>query len=96
MATQNEIRNFEQGTNYFFEFVKLQKHYFHYMVNWFRDINDPRDINRIIYGTDGIGVSSVDGTGLFSFKEKHCEHCLKQEHTNKSAKEMIFNVRSTK
>jgi hypothetical protein len=24
-----------------------------------------------------------DGTGLFSFKEKHCSHCLKQEHTDK-------------
>ena len=170
MATRKEIRNFEQGTNYFFEFVKLQKHYFHDMVNWFRDINDPRDINRIIYGTDVLAFTMIlknvldfrsmrslssglnneecinnvkmalgldelgelphydtinnflsrvencelekirtrmikellkkrsfeayrikgrywgvifDGTGLFSFKEKHCEHCLKQEHTNK-------------
>jgi len=26
---------------------------------------------------------AVDATGLFHFKEKHCEHCLKKEHKNK-------------
>ena len=25
----------------------------------------------------------VDATGLFSFPERHCEHCLKKEYTNK-------------
>ena len=25
----------------------------------------------------------VDGTGLFSFNERHCEHCLKREHKDK-------------
>lgn len=170
LATRKEIRDLEQGTNYFFEFVKLQKHYFHKLEYWLRNINDPRDINRILYGTDVITYTMVlknvldlrsmrslssglnneecinnvkaalgldalgelphydtindflsrvedreienirtqmikellkkrsleayrikdkywgiifDGTGLFSFKEKHCEHCLKREHTNK-------------
>ncbi len=26
---------------------------------------------------------AVDATGLFSFSERHCEHCLKREYTNK-------------
>jgi len=25
---------------------------------------------------------AVDGTGLFSFPERHCEHCLKTEHSS--------------
>lgn len=170
MATRKAIRDLEQGTNYFFEFVKLQKHYFQHMGDWLRNIKDPRDINRILYGTDIITYTTIlknvldlrsmrslstglnneecisnvkmalgldqlselphydtindflsrvedselekirtsmikellkkrcledyriqdrywgiifDGTGLFSFKEKHCEHCLKREHTNK-------------
>jgi hypothetical protein len=24
----------------------------------------------------------IDGTGLFKFNEKHCEHCLRREITN--------------
>lgn len=170
LATRKEIRNFEQGTNYFFEFVKLQKHYFQKLADWLRKIKDPRDKNRILYGTEVITYTTIlknvldlrsmrslssglnnnecisnvkmalgldelpelphydtindflsrledselekirtsmikelfkkrcledfrikgkywgvifDGTGLFSFKEKHCEHCLKKEHTDK-------------
>ena len=29
----------------------------------------------------------IDGTGLFSFDKKHCEHCLKREYTNKETGE---------
>lgn len=29
----------------------------------------------------------VDGTGLFSFDEKHCDHCLKREYKNKETGE---------
>lgn len=25
----------------------------------------------------------IDGTGLFSFREKHCDHCLRREYTDK-------------
>lgn len=28
-----------------------------------------------------------DGTGLYSFDEKHCEHCLKRTYTNKETGE---------
>lgn len=31
---------------------------------------------------------AIDGTQLFSFKEKHCEHCLKKEHKNKDTGEI--------
>lgn len=31
---------------------------------------------------------AVDGTGLFHFKERHCEHCLKKEHKNKETGEV--------
>ncbi|MGY0695048.1 transposase family protein, partial [Virgibacillus sp. FSP13] len=29
----------------------------------------------------------IDGTGLFSFAEKHCDHCLKREYTNQETGE---------
>ena len=31
---------------------------------------------------------AIDATGLFSFSEKHCEHCLKKEHKNKDTGEI--------
>ena len=31
---------------------------------------------------------AIDGSQLFSFKEKHCEHCLKKEHKNKDTGEI--------
>lgn len=30
----------------------------------------------------------VDGTGLHTFKKKHCKHCLKQKHTDKETGEV--------
>ncbi|KYH24957.1 hypothetical protein CLTEP_28170 [Clostridium tepidiprofundi DSM 19306] len=32
---------------------------------------------------DKYWVIAIDGTGLFKFKEKHCEHCLKKEYKDK-------------
>lgn len=32
---------------------------------------------------------AVDATGLFSFNERHCEHCLKKEHKDKKTGEII-------
>lgn len=29
----------------------------------------------------------VDGTGLFTFKKKHCEHCLRRVYTDKETGE---------
>jgi hypothetical protein len=31
---------------------------------------------------------AIDGSQLFSFKERHCEHCLKKEHKNKDTGEV--------
>lgn len=31
---------------------------------------------------------AIDGSQLFSFKERHCEHCLKKEHKNKDTGEI--------
>ncbi len=28
-------------------------------------------------------IIAIDGTGLYKFKEKHCEHCLKKEYKDK-------------
>lgn len=33
-----------------------------------------------------------DGTGLYSFKKKHCEHCLKREYKDKDTGEIIRTV----
>lgn len=35
---------------------------------------------------------AVDATGLFSFSEKHCEHCLKKEYKNKDTGEVEKTV----
>lgn len=31
---------------------------------------------------------AIDATGIFSFKEKHCEHCLRKKHKNKETGEV--------
>lgn len=31
---------------------------------------------------------AIDATGMYSFKEKHCEHCLKKRHKNKETGEV--------
>ncbi len=35
---------------------------------------------------------AIDATGLFSFSEKHCEHCLKKEYKNKETGEVEKTV----
>jgi hypothetical protein len=35
---------------------------------------------------------AVDATGLYSFSERHCEHCLKREYTNKETGEIDRTV----
>ena len=37
---------------------------------------------------DMLWCIAIDGSQLFSFKEKHCEHCLKKEHKNKDTGEV--------
>ena len=31
----------------------------------------------------------LDGTGLFYFREKHCEHCMKEKHVDESGKKSV-------
>ncbi|MCK4260149.1 MAG: transposase family protein [Halanaerobiales bacterium] len=35
---------------------------------------------------------AIDGTGVFTFDEKHCEHCLKKEYRNKEKIPMSSNL----
>jgi len=35
---------------------------------------------------------AVDATGLFSFSQRHCEHCLKREYRNEKTKELEKTV----
>ena len=35
---------------------------------------------------------AIDGTELYSFKEKHCEHCLKREYKNKETGEIKLTM----
>ncbi len=42
---------------------------------------DPYRINGKYWGI------IIDGTGLFSFREKHCDHCLRREYTDKETGE---------
>ena len=35
---------------------------------------------------------AIDATGLFSFSERHCEHCLKKEYKNKETGEIEKTV----
>lgn len=35
---------------------------------------------------------AIDSSQLFSFKEKHCEHCLKKEYKNKDTGEVEKTV----
>lgn len=169
VVTRKEKREREKDTNYFFEFAKIQKHFFKDMHQRFKKVKDPRHPSYITYDCDllfmmvilknicnlksmrsmtnqlnrdecmenlkqVLGLETleelphydtvndflsklhpseveairtymiqallkkrcleqhringkywgiiVDGTGLFCFDEKHCEHCLKREHTD--------------
>ncbi|MCK4261270.1 MAG: transposase family protein, partial [Halanaerobiales bacterium] len=37
-------------------------------------------------------IVAIDGTGVFTFNERHCEHCLKREYRNKETKEIEKTV----
>ncbi|QSZ27442.1 hypothetical protein ACETAC_00450 [Aceticella autotrophica] len=37
---------------------------------------------------DKYWVIAVDGTGVASFSERHCKHCLKKEYKNKETGEV--------
>lgn len=175
MITRKERREREKDENYFFEFIKIKKHFFKELNDKLKKVKDPRHQSYITYDSDVIlftvilknmadlksmrdmsrrlnkdecienvgkvlgfkeleelphydtinnflselNVSElenirtymikellkkrcfenyriegkywgviIDGTGLFSFHEKHCEHCLKRNHTDKETGEI--------
>jgi hypothetical protein len=174
LVTRKEKREQEKNTNYFFEFIKIKKHFFKEFTDRLKNIKDPRNQSYITYGPEiilftmllknmadlksmrsmsnsfnkdecienirkvfglevleelphydtindfltGLELSELenirtymikellkkrcfedyriegkywgvifDGTGLYSFDQKHCEHCLKREYTNKETGE---------
>lgn len=175
MVTRKEKREQETETNYFFEFMKIQKHFFKELVIKLKKVKDHRSQSYITYGPDiilftllmknaanlksmrsmssslnkaecienickvlhleelnelphydtindfltGLSYSELeairtymikellkkrcfeqyriegkywgvifDGTGLFSFDKKHCEHCLRREYKNEETGEI--------
>lgn len=175
LVTRKEKRQQEKGINYFFEFIKIKKHFFSELTDKLKKVKDPRHQSYIIYAPDVIlftvllknmtdlrsmrdmsrslnkdecienvckilklgkleelphydtinnflselEVSELekirtymikellkkrcfenyriegkywgvifDGTGLYSFNKKHCEHCLKRNFTNKETGEI--------
>lgn len=174
MVTRKEKRKQEKEINYFFEFMKIQKHFFKDLIDNLVMVKDHRSQSYITYGPETIlfttilknmtGLKSMrsmstgfnkeecienvrkvlnldaleelphydtindflsgldgsemenirthmikvllkkrclekfriegkywgvifDGTGLFSFEKKHCEHCLRREYKNKETGE---------
>lgn len=170
--TRKEQREQEKETNYFFEFTKIQRHFFKDMNEKLKKVNDPRHQSYITYDCDMLlwmlllknacdmksmrsmsrqlnkdecivnlqkvlGIKDLeelphydtvndflaeleptemekirtymirellkkrcfeeyrikgrywgvifDGTGLYSFDEKHCEHCLRREYTDEES-----------
>ncbi|MEK5266587.1 transposase family protein [Weizmannia sp. FSL W8-0401] len=174
MVTRKEKRNREKEANYFFEFLKIQKHFFKDLMNNLKKVADHRHQSYITYGPEvllftmmlknmtglksmrnmsesfnkeeciknvgkvlgldsleelphydtindflsGLDVNElekirtymikellkkrslesyriegkywgviIDGTGLHTFHEKHCKHCLRRAYTNKETGE---------
>jgi hypothetical protein len=174
MVTRKEKRKLEKSNNYFFEFIKIQKHFFNELNDKLKAVKDPRHQSYITYDTDIIllmvilknacnlqsmrdmtesfnkdecienlkkhlGMEEIDelphydtindflerlsseelgslrtymikellqkrcfdryringkywgviidGTGLFTFHKKHCEHCLRRVYTDEETGE---------
>ena len=174
MITRKEKRDREKETNYFFEILKIQKHFFKDLINNLKSVKDHRSQSYVTYGPEIIlytmimknmaGLKSmrsmstsfnkeecienirkalkletleelphydtindflsrfdvkelekirtkmmkellakrcfeqyrilgkywgviIDGTGLHTFHDKHCDHCLKRVYTNKETGE---------
>jgi hypothetical protein len=174
MVTRKEKREQEKEINYFFEIIKIKKHFFKAFIDKLKNVRDHRSQSYITYGSEFIlftillknmanlksmrsmsnsfnneeciknvgkvldveGLEELphydtindflsglegtelenirtymikellkkrcfenhriegkywgiifDGTGLYSFDKKHCEHCLRREYTNKETGE---------
>lgn len=54
MLTGEEKRKREKNENFFFDFVKIQNHFFHDFVQRLKRVNDNRHQSYITYGTEVI------------------------------------------
>lgn len=54
MVNRKTKRELEKGVNYFFEFIKIQKHFFKDMQKWLKGVKDHRHKSYIIYDPDVI------------------------------------------
>lgn len=96
--TQVCIENFKK----IFKKEELKEIPHHDTINDFLKILDPKELEKIRkymiieiikrktfekYKFDDQWQIVVDGTGLYYFKERHCEHCLTKIHTNKKTGE---------
>ena len=52
MTTRKEKRDHETDTNYFFEFTKIQQHFFKDIKEKLSNVKDPRNQSYITYGSD--------------------------------------------
>jgi len=91
--TRKQKREMEKKINFFGEFSKITKHFFKDLNEKLANVKDERNQSYITYAPELILFTklwciAIDGSQLFSFKEKHCEHCLKKEHKNKDTGEV--------
>ena len=50
------------------------------------------DVHRLVINGKFYWTIAIDGTGLYSFKERHCKHCLKKETKNKETGEVVSAI----
>lgn len=51
-TTRKEKRKLEKDNNYFFEFIRIQNHFFNELKDKFKMVKDPRHQSYITYGPD--------------------------------------------
>lgn len=54
MVTRREKRERERGTNYFFEFIKIKKHFFKELIDRLKKIKDHRYKSYVTYDPEVI------------------------------------------
>ncbi|UZH06316.1 transposase family protein [Heyndrickxia coagulans] len=83
MVTRKEKRNREKEANYFFEFLKIQKHFFKDLMNNLKKVADHRHQSYITYGPEVLLFTMMlkNMTGLKSMRNMsesfNKEECIK-------------------
>jgi hypothetical protein len=87
--TLEELPHYDTINNYLrnLEITELEK-IRDYMI---RELFKKRSLERFRL-LDKYWCIAVDGTGLFSFTERHCKHCLKKEYKNRETGEVEKTV----